>query len=55
MISNSEIYKLCNIELWFYEIKRQGLKWFGHLVRLPENAPAKQALVEVRKTYKTVS
>ena len=54
-ISNSEIYKLCNIEPWSNEIKRRSLKWFGHLVRLYENAPAKQALAEARKPYKKIS
>ena len=54
-ISNNEIYKLCNIEPWSNEIKRRRLKWFGHLVRLPENAPAKQALAEARKPYKKIS
>ena len=51
-ISNNEIYKLCNIEPWSNEIKRRRLKWFGHLVRLPENAPAKQALAEARNLIK---
>ena len=54
-ISNSEIYKLCSIEPWSNEIKRQRLKWFGNFVRLPENAPAKQALAEARKPYKRIS
>ena len=30
-------------------------QWFGHLIRLPENAPAKQALAEARKPYKKIS
>ena len=54
-ISNNEIYKLCNIEPWSNEIKRRRLKWFGHLVRLPENVPAKQALAEARKPYQKIS
>ena len=54
-ISNREIYKLCNIEPWSDEIKRWRLKWFGHLVHLPENALAKQALAEARKPYKNIS
>ena len=40
---------------WSNEIKRRRLKWFGHLLRLPENAPAKQALAEARKPYKKIS
>ena len=48
IIATNEIYKLCNIEPWSNDIKRQRLKWFGNLVRLSENAPAKQAVVEAK-------
>ena len=54
-ISNSEIYRLCNIEPWSNEIKHRSFKWFGHLVRLPETAPAKQTLAEARKPFKKLS
>ena len=43
-ISNSLIYELSNIEAWSNEIKRRSLQWFGHLVLLSENAPAKTDL-----------
>ena len=46
------MYKLCNIEPWSNEIERRRLQRIGHLVRLPENAPAKQALAEARKPCK---
>ena len=31
---------------WSREIKKRRLKWFGHLLRLPNETPAKQALTE---------
>ena len=53
-ISNKELYKVCNIEPWSTQIKRRRLTWFGHVNRLPDNAPAKLALAEARKPYKKV-
>ena len=51
-ISNVRLYKTCGVEPWSKSIKRQRLNWFGHLVRLPDSAPAKKALSEARKPYK---
>jgi hypothetical protein len=31
---------------WSEAIKKRRLNWFGHLLRLPENTPAKLALKE---------
>ncbi len=53
-ISNQELYKTCKIEPWSVTIKRRRLTWFGHLNRLPDDSPAKQAFVEIRKPYKRV-
>ena len=36
---------------WSTKIAHRRLRFFGHVARLPENAPAKQALYEsIRKT-----
>ena len=51
-ISNHRLYELCDTEPWSITIQRRRLSWFGHLIRLPDNAPAKQALAEARKRYK---
>ena len=51
-ISNKRLYKTCGVEPWSKTIKRQRLTWFGHLIRLPNSAPAKKALAEARKPYK---
>ena len=51
-ISNVELYKLTNVEPWSITIKRRRLNWLGHLVRLPSETPAKQALLEGLKLSK---
>ena len=33
-------------------ISIQRLKWLGHALRLPENSPSKQALLEIENTPK---
>ena len=53
-ISNSELYKACKLESWTTEIRRRRLVWFGHLQRLPADAPAKQAYTEATRPFKKV-
>ena len=53
-ISNNELYKAFNVEPWSTAVKRRRLTWFGHLNRLPDDAPAKRALAEARRPYKRV-
>ena len=45
-ISNKRLYELCDLVPWSLDIKKRRLTWFGHMHRLPENAPAKQAFQE---------
>ena len=40
------------IDEWSKIIKERRLKWYGHVLRLPDNTPAKFALREVRKYVK---
>ena len=45
-IKNSKLYELCKTIPWSVAIKQKRLNWFGHLNRLPDNAPAKLAFRE---------
>ena len=45
-IKNSVLYKQCNTIPWSVTIKQKRLNWFGHLNRLPDQAPAKKAFKE---------
>ena len=43
-ISNEDVYILTEAEPWSSVILRRQLSWFGHLMRLPEDTPARKAL-----------
>lgn len=43
-MSNKRLYEICNEEEVSKTIKRRRLRWTGHLLRLPESTPAKNAL-----------
>ena len=45
-ISNQDLYKLTKQEPWSKTIKRRRLNWFGHLMRLHQDTPARQSLNE---------
>ena len=45
-VTNKELYTRANSTEWSHEIKRRRISWLGHLLRLPEETPAKQALRE---------
>ena len=51
-ISNEELYKRCQMEKWSKIIKRRRLSWYAHLMRLPQEAPARKALEEERRKVK---
>ena len=54
-ITNTDLYDRTNCESWSRTIKRRRLNWLGHLYRLPEETPARQALTEYnRKTKRPV-
>ena len=44
---NIHLYRICNTTPWTLQIKERRLKWFGHLQRLPKEAPARVAYEEV--------
>ena len=43
-ISNEDVYILTEAEPWSNVILRRQLSWFGHLMRLSEDTPARKAL-----------
>ena len=45
-VTNEELYERANTNKWSKDIKKRRLKWLGHLLRLPEDTPARQALQE---------
>jgi hypothetical protein len=51
-ISNDKLYEITKLKPWSVEIKTRKLKWFGHLCRLPSDAPARKALDEALKPTK---
>ncbi|XP_071941096.1 uncharacterized protein [Antedon mediterranea] len=52
-IKNEDLYKRTGEIEWNKNVKKRRLTWYGHLLRLNENTPAKIALGEAqRKTKK---
>ena len=51
-ITNENLHRETNTTNWSKEIKRRRLSWYGHLLRLQEGTPAKQALEETRRKTK---
>ncbi len=45
-LSNKEVYERTKETKWSLRIKRRRMSWLGHLLRLPDETPAKQALHE---------
>ena len=45
-ISSEDLYSRPKAEPWSRIIKRRRLNWLGHLMRLPKETPARQALEE---------
>ena len=52
-MSNENVYKLSKIKPWSYKVKKQRLNWFGHLIRLDEEVPAKKALNFATANFKS--
>jgi hypothetical protein len=51
-MSNIILYRKTNTTPWSETIKKRRLNWFGHLLRLPDNTPAKLALQEYHRKTK---
>ena len=54
IISNDKLHEITSeiVDPWSMTIKMRRLSWLGHLYRLPENTPARQALMESLKPAK---
>ena len=51
-ISCEDLYNKTKQETWSGKIKTQRMRWYGHVIRLPEEAPAKLALQEAGRKVK---
>ena len=49
-ITNEKLYNITKQRPWSETVKGRRLSFFGHMARLPDNAPAKLALDEFRNT-----
>ena len=50
--SNEKLHHITKTEPWSITIQRRRLSWAGHLLRLPENTPARRATEEVLRPNK---
>ncbi len=51
-IRNEDLYEKCGVKEWSKTVKERRLRRYGHLLRLPDNTPAKRALKEARREVK---
>ena len=51
-VTNEELYEKTKAKKWSEKVIKRRISWFGHLARLPESCPAKQALYEALKPVK---
>ena len=42
-----DLYRICQTREWSLTIQERRLKWFGHLLRLPKETPARLAYEEI--------
>ena len=54
-VSNDKFYKETNSTPWSQTVKRRRLTWYGHLLRLPEDTPARKSLKEAKNPCKEPS
>ena len=48
-MSNEKLQEVTKQDKWSHYIATQRLRWLGHVLRLPEDSPAKQALAEIER------
>ena len=49
LISSNRLMEITKQKPWSETIATQRLRWFGHCQRLPDDSPAKQALIEFER------
>ena len=49
VITNDQLYERTREVKWSKRIEARRLRWLGHLMRLPEDSPARLALIEALK------
>ena len=49
-ISNTELYTRTQVAKWSQVILKRRLRWYGHMQRLDDNTPARQALKEALRS-----
>ena len=50
-ITNENVYEQTKTNQWKHTIKTRRLRWFGHVIRLPNETPAKIALSYATQKY----
>ena len=51
-VRNTDLYEKAKCQPWSSVIRKRRLNWLGHLLRLPPNTPARQALTEYERKVK---
>ena len=51
-ITNEKLYERTELVQWSKIIKERRLRWVGHLMRLPEETPARKSLEEALRPAK---
>ena len=44
IVKNDDLYEITKVVPWSKTVKKRQLSWFGHLMRLPDDSPAKVSL-----------
>ena len=52
IMNNENVYAATGTKPWCETIKTRRLRWFGHVIRLPEDTPVKKALAYAKENYK---
>ena len=54
IMKNDEVYARSGMEPWSKTIDKRRLRWFGHVVRMDSNTPARKALTYAMQPYKRI-
>ena len=51
-VTNAQLHKTYKLKPWSHVIKERRLRWYGHLLRLHDETPARKALKECERKLK---